>query len=175
MNQNALATAVPASPGAAPIRVRIAGLAPEPFAPLFALDDVTLARQGIRRVFADAEPGINYPCRISLGYPEPGEELLLINYRHLDIPTTPYRAEGPVYIRRNAKRFEAEGEYPPIIMQRMMSLRGYDADGMMIEAEVSEKQGVIALAEAWLARGDIAHVDIHSMRRGCFFCRIERA
>ncbi|MCA0399690.1 MAG: DUF1203 domain-containing protein [Proteobacteria bacterium] len=179
MNQNArLATSLvtpPAAAGDFPVRVKIAGLDPADFASLFALDDLALARQGIRRVIASAEPGINYPCRVSLDFAKEGEELLLLNYRHLDNPTTPYRAEGPLYVRRAATRFKAEGEYPPIIMQRMMSLRGYDNDGMMVEAEVAEKEGLVALAQEWLARPEIAHVDIHSMRRGCFFCRIERA
>ena len=46
---------------------RLVGLAPEPFAPYFALSDEQLAERGIRRVVADRKPG--FPCRISLMAP----------------------------------------------------------------------------------------------------------
>lgn len=155
--------------------VVIAGLDPLPFAPLFGLDDRALHRRGIRRVIASENPGINYPCRVSLDFAKAGEELLLLNHRHLDNPTTPYRAEGPVYIRRNAERFMGTDLWPTIIMQREMAVRAYDTDGMMLEAELAQKEALVAQVAAWLARSDVAHVDIHSARRGCFFCRVERA
>ena len=154
--------------------IAVEGLDPAPFAPLFALSDENLAQRGIRRVFASENPGINYPCRVSLDYPAAGEELLLLNYRHLDKPGSPYRAEGPVFVCRAARRYARSGIYPPIAMQRMMSLRAYDTEGMMLEADVAEKDGLKAQVAEWLARPEIAHVDVHSMRRGCFFCRIER-
>lgn len=153
----------------------VEGLDPAPFAPLFTLSDEELAVRGIRRVFAPDNPGIGYPCRVSLDFPKAGEELLLLNYRHLDKPTSPYHAAGPVFVRRNARRYARSGLYPPIVMQRMMSLRAYDAEGMMLAAEIAEKDGLKAQVNEWFTRPDIAHVDIHSMWRGCFFCRIERA
>lgn len=157
-----------------PVEIVIEGLDPAPFAPLFLLDDVELAARGIRRVIASENPGISYPCRVSLDFAGAGEELLLLNHRHLDKPGSPYRAEGPVFARRAARRYARSGVYPPVVMQRVMSLRAYDAEGMMLEAEVAEKDGLKAQVAGWLARPEIAHVDVHSMRRGCFFCRIER-
>lgn len=154
--------------------IAVDGLDPAPFAPLFALSDEELAQRGIRRVFASDHPGISYPCRVSLDFAGAGEELLLLNHRHLDAPGSPYRAEGPVFVRRAGRRYARSGVYPPVVMQRMMSLRAYDAEGMMLEADVAEKEGLKALVAEWLARPEIAHVDVHSMRRGCFFCRIER-
>lgn len=154
--------------------IAVDGLDPAPFAPLFALSDEELAQRGIRRVFASDHPGVSYPCRVSLDFAGAGEELLLLNHRHLDAPGSPYRAEGPVFVRRAGRRYARSGVYPPVVMQRMMSLRAYDAEGMMLEADVAEKEGLKALVAEWLARPEIAHVDVHSMRRGCFFCRIER-
>lgn len=155
--------------------ITVEGLDPAPFAPLFALSDEELARRGIRRVFAPEDPGIGYPCRVSLDFAGAGEELLLLNHRHLDTPGSPYRAEGPVFVRRAGRRYARSGVYPPIALQRMMSLRAYDAEGMMLEADVAEKDGLKAQVAEWFARPEIAHVDVHSMRRGCFFCRIERS
>ena len=161
-----------ASPACAGIAIE--GLPSALFADLFALSDADLATRGIRRVFAAENPGIGYPCRVSLAFGQAGEELLLINHRHLDKPGSPYRSEGPIFVRRNARQFSKSDAYPEIVMQREMAVRAYDAEGMMIEADLAEKEALKALVERWLARPDIAHVDIHSARRGCFFCRIER-
>ncbi|MFY8115287.1 MAG: DUF1203 domain-containing protein [Rhabdaerophilum sp.] len=165
------ANPVPA-PRPRPVRLAIRGLDPAPFAHLFRLDDAALLAQGIRRVIVPEDPGIMFPCRVSLDYPEAGEEMLLLNYRHLDVPGSPYRAEGPVFIRRGVGTFEAVDRLPPVIVQRPMAVRAYDAEGMMVEAEIAEKAELEALARDWLQRPGIAHVDVHSMRRGCFFCRI---
>lgn len=157
------------------MHLSINGLSPEPFAPLFALDDEVLLARGIRRATAHDDPGIGYPCRVSLDFATAGEELLLLNHRHLDKPDSPYRSEGPIYVRRGVSAFRGSGEMPPIIMQRAMSIRAYDTEGMMIEAEVAEKDTLVTLVKAWLAMPGVAHVDVHSLRRGCFFCRINRA
>ncbi|KAF0231999.1 MAG: hypothetical protein FD175_194 [Beijerinckiaceae bacterium] len=155
--------------------VAISGLSYAPYASLFSLTDAELEARGMRRYFAPENPAIGYPCRVSLAFAKPGEELLLVNYRHLDKPGTPYRSEGPIFIRRNAVAFAKADAYPEIIMQREMSVRAYDAAGFMLEGELAEKEGLKALVDTWFARADVAHVDIHSARRGCFFCRIERA
>lgn len=151
------------------------GLAPEPFYPLFAMDDAELHQRGIRRMVAPDNAGIGYPCRVSLAFAQPGEELLLVNYRHLDDAHSPYRSEGPIFVRRGATQFQWNGEWPEIVTQRPMSVRAYDHEGIMIEADLAEKDDLKSLASEWLARTDVAHVDIHSTRRGCFFCRIEAA
>jgi len=154
--------------------VRFESLQPGPFAPLFALSDAELLACGMRRYVAPDNPGIGYPCRVSLAFAKAGEELLLVNHRHLDMPTTPYRAEGPVFIRKGVTAYAQSGEYPEIIMQREMSVRAYDHAGIMIEADLAAKDDLVAMTEQWLARADVAHVDYHSARRGCFFCRARR-
>ncbi len=164
-----------AMPMGAVVSTRIHGLDPLPFQPLFALDEAALLARGMRRVIVPEAPGLNYPCRISLEFAAAGDELLLVNYRHLDQPHSPYRAEGPIFIRRDAVAFAGINVFPSVIMQRPMSVRGYDADGMMLEGEVAGGEALQALVREWLARPDIAHVDVHSARRGCFFCRIHRA
>ncbi|MCU0818529.1 MAG: DUF1203 domain-containing protein [Beijerinckiaceae bacterium] len=155
--------------------LRFESLRPEPFAPLFLLSDDELFDRGMRRVIASPVPGINYPCRVSLDFPQGGEELLLVNHRHLDRDTTPYRAEGPVFVRRLAQAYARLDEFPPIILQREMAVRAYDAEGMMIEADLAAKEELKVLTRVWLARADVAHVDFHSARRGCFFARVRRA
>lgn len=155
--------------------VRFESLTLHPFADLLTLGDEELLRRGARRFIVPENPGIGYPCRVSLAFARAGEAVLLVNHRHLDLSTTPYRAEGPVFVREGAKAYARTGDYPEIIMQREMAVRAYDAAGMMIEAELAAKDGLIELTEQWLRRADVAHVDYHSARRGCFFCRVRRA
>jgi hypothetical protein len=151
------------------------GLDPDRFRLLFQMTDQALMDKGIRRVLVPENPGINYPCRVSLDYPQAGEEMLLLNYRHLDRSGSPYRAEGPIFVRRGVSAFDKADTLPPIVMQRAMAVRAYDEQAMMLDAEIAEKAELEALVRLWLQKPDVAHIDVHSMRRGCFFCRIQRA
>ena len=70
------------------------------FRPLFALDNAALEALGARRMMADAPHSA--PCRVSLSDAAPGETLILLNHRHLDTPASPYRSEGPIFVREDA-------------------------------------------------------------------------
>lgn len=148
------------------------GLPAAPFAPLFDLDDVQLHAHGARRVHADQTPG--FPCRVSLEDAQPGEELLLLHYRHQPADT-PYRAAGPIYVRRHAQtaRLSAD-QVPDAIRRRLISLRGYDADGMMLAADVHPGDTVAAAIVQAFADPRVRYLHLHNARQGCFACRVER-
>jgi Protein of unknown function (DUF1203) len=153
-------------------RFRLVGLAAETFEPLFALDDAQLAALGVRRVVADAATG--FPCRVSLADAAVGDELLLLPFEHLDTGS-PYRAGGPVFVRRGARRAVLEpGEIPPYVTRRLMSVRAYDAGDMMVDADVCEGAHVREALERVLADETVAYVHLHNAKRGCFSCRVER-
>ena len=100
----------------------------------FALSDDELHACDGRRVVADASGG--FPCRVSLQDAVEGERLLLLPYEHHRV-NTPYRASGPIYVREDAvQAVPASDEIPELLRRRMLSLRGYDAKGMMRSAEV---------------------------------------
>jgi len=149
------------------------GLEAEPFAPLFDLGDGELEAIGAQRVYADEPDG--YPCRISLTRAAVGEELLLLNHVHQPNPASPYRASGPVFVGRSAATGHFRGELAPILRDRLLSLRAYDAAALMVDAEVAEGDAVSAIIERFLADPQVSHVDAHFARRGCFAVRIERA
>lgn len=151
----------------------IRGLDAVPFAKLFDLDEATLKAIGAQRVFADA-PDL-YPCRIALRRVEEGEELLLLNHAHQTIPTSPYRSAGPIFVSRSAKRGSYQGELPPMLRDRLLSLRAYDSNAFIVDAEVGEGEAVLHLIERFFSDPKVAHVDAHFARRGCFAARIERA
>lgn len=148
----------------------IEGLDPTPFLPLFALSDDELAARAIRRRIVDERPGV--PCRISLDDAAIGEEVLLLPFRHHDV-ATPYRSDGPIYVRR-APRARFENVLPPVFATRLLSLRAYDADGMMVTADVTPGTEARALIERQLADPAVAYLHAHYARTGCFACRIDR-
>jgi len=151
---------------------RLVGLEPGLFEPFFALDAAALAATGARRVRADSMPG--YPCRISLEDAQPGDELLLLPFEHLGT-RSPYRAGGPVYVRAGARRAVlAPGVLPPYVTRRLMSVRAYDAESMMVAGEVCEGAEAAPLLDRLLADPAVAFIHLHNAGRGCFSCRVER-
>jgi hypothetical protein len=153
---------------------RIRGLAYEPFAPLFELSEEELRRHGsVRRV---APPGSSSPCRVSLEPAVPGETVILTNFVHLADPASPYRAHGPIFVRRDAgPAWDRINEVPPILQGRPLSLRAYDRDAMMVTAQVTNGDELPAAVARLFVNDDIADLHVHYAAHGCFQCRIERA
>lgn len=151
----------------------IRGLEAEAFSHLFSVDDQELAAIGAQRVVADEVDA--YPCRVSLTRVAEGEELLLINHAHQSTPSSPYRASGPIFVSRADRAGSYRNELAPILKDRLLSLRAYDAEALIVDAEVGENGQVLALIERFFSNPDVAHIDAHFARRGCFAARIERA
>jgi hypothetical protein len=151
---------------------RLVGLAAENFEPFFAMHDDELAALGARRVVADAPVG--FPCRVSLADAQPGDELLLLPFEHLSTGS-PYRASGPVFVRRGVRRAVlAPGEIPSYVTRRWMSVRAYDGNDMMIDADVCDGADVRGVIDRMLANDEVAFIHLHNAKRGCFSCRVER-
>jgi len=152
---------------------QISGLPRATFAPLFELSDTELAGHGARRVRADRSPG--FPCRVSLRDAEPGETLLLVNYEHLAV-ASPYRSRYAVYVRENAVDARlAPNEIPPVLQSRLLSLRGFDAQGMLIAADVVQGAELAGAIATMLAPASIAYLHVHNAKPGCYAARVDRA
>lgn len=150
----------------------VSGLPLAPFQPLFGLDEAALAAHGATRVVADAHPG--FPCRVTLEDAAPGETLLLLNWRHLG-GDTPYRADGPIFVRESARRTRVlRNRVPEQQRSRLLSVRAYDARGWMRDADVVDGGQLEALATRLFADHGVAYLHVHNARRGCYACRIDR-
>ena len=150
----------------------VTGLSPEPFRPLFGLGEAALAEQGVLRVHVDAPASA--PCRITLEDAEPGETVLLLNHEHLPVDS-PYRSRHAIYVRERAEATAAVKDALPLALERrLLALRAFDGEDMMIEAEVIEGREAGPLIEAWLADPKVAYLHAHYARRGCFAARIDR-
>ncbi len=148
------------------------GLSPGQFSHLFSLSAARLATLGIRRVIADSKPG--FPCRVSLQDAEPGEELILLPYEHQSA-ASPYRASGPIFVRAGAQQaILRPGEIPPYVSLRLISVRTYDTQHLMIAAEVRPGEEVAAEIRRQFSNPQVAYLHLHNAKHGCFFCRVER-
>ncbi len=150
---------------------RIRGLEPAQFALLFALDDAELAERSMRRVVIDAPNSA--PCRVSLEDAEPGEQVVLLPFAHHPAHS-PYRASGPIYVRAGGAAFDRVGELPPVFSGRLLSVRAYDAAGMMTDADMVDSDPR-RLFGKFFADPAVEYLHVHYARRGCFSCRVERA
>lgn len=143
------------------------------FAPLFALSDDALRDRDIRRVVADGRPV--YPCRVSLQDAAEGERLLLLPHAH-HVVDTPYRASGPVYVREAAIEATPDvDEVPALLRTRLLSLRAYDARGMMVWADVRPGTELEAGLDELFALERTDYIHLHYAKPGCYACRVVRA
>ena len=150
----------------------ISGLPLAPFKKHFDLDSAALLLRGIERRVADSKPG--YPCRISLQDAEVGESLLLLNYLHHDV-AGPYRASGPIFVREAAlATARVRNAIPEQQRNRLLSVRAYDQQGGMRNAEVIGGVGLKALICHYFTDQHTAYLHVHNAKQGCFACRVDR-
>lgn len=152
---------------------RIVALPAEPFAPLFELDDGALAARGMRRCIADHP--LLYPCRVSLENAAIGDEVLLLPFEH-HASASPYRASGPIFVRRGAARADyAINEVPPQFRRKRLSVRAYNRAGDLIRADVTGGDALEACVSVMFADAEVDCLHLHHAGHGCYLCRVERA
>ena len=147
------------------------GLSPEPFRPLYGLSEQDLAKQLARRVVVN---GRGFPERVELRDAEPGETLLLVNFEHQSADT-PYRSSHAIYVREGATEAWSGNHLPEVMRKRLLSLRGFSSEGLMVDADVVEGRQAEPLIERLFAHPEVAYNPAHYARPGCYAARIDRA
>jgi len=155
------------------MRYRITGLSAQPFRHLYGLSDPELARHGVQRYVVDEHPG--FPDRIEMRDALPGEKVLLLN--HVCQPAnTPYRASHAIFVREGAEQtYDRVDEVPEVMRTRLLSLRAYDADGMMLDADVVDGRDIERVIRQFLGASAVSYIHAHNAKRGCYSGRIDRA
>jgi hypothetical protein len=148
---------------------RIRGLDPEPYRPLFALSDEQLEERGMKRMTVTSP---TFPCRISLVDRDIGEQVILLNHVSHDV-ANPYRASHAIFVA-DAPQGEYVDEVPPVFETRTLSLRAFDAEGMMADALVTQPGEADSGIRKLFDNPDIAYIHAHNAARGCFSARIDR-
>lgn len=149
---------------------RILGLPAKDFTHLFGLSDAELAAQGGVRRIADG----NYPCRVSLTDSEPGDELLLVNYEHHRV-SSPYRMRFAIYVREGDRTYDRINEIPEQLRKRMLAVRAFDGEGMMVGRSLADGRELEAVIEELLGPSNVAYLHVHFAAPGCYAARVERA
>jgi hypothetical protein len=152
----------------------ITGLAVEPFLPLFGLPDEDLARRHIVRMTSDAPVG--FPCRVLLEDAAAGDTLLLLNHEY-QAADTPYRGRHAIFVNESATAPRTFlDEIPPVLfVRKAISLRAFDAEDMMIDADVVPGDEVEATVRRLLQNPKTRYLHAHNAARGCFAARIDRS
>jgi hypothetical protein len=152
---------------------RITGLFPEPFRHLYGLSDQDLAHRGVKRYIADKNPG--FPDRIEMRDALVGEKVLLLN--HVCQPAdTPYRATHAIFVREGAEcAYDRVDVVPEVMRTRLLSLRAYDGEGMMLDADVIDGKDVESIISRFFVSPHVAYIHAHNAKRGCYSGRIDRA
>jgi hypothetical protein len=152
---------------------RISGLDPEQFRHLFGKSDEELAARGARRYVVDESPG--YPDRIEMRDLDVGEKALLVNYVHLDA-ASPYRSAHAVFIREGATvAYDQIDEIPEVLRRRLLSVRAFDQQAMMVAADVIDGTGLRDWITSTFDNGAVDFIDLHNAKPGCFAARVRRA
>lgn len=116
-----------------------------------------------------------FPCRIQLDDAAAGEPLLLVNHVSHD-GNNPYRASHAIFVSETALQAATyEDEIPPALDRRILSLRAFDSEGMMVDAAMAQPGEADPVVRRMLAMENVDHVDAHTAIRGCFMARAERA
>ena len=152
---------------------RITGLPAERFAHLFALSDAELSALGAVRRIADARtPG--YPCRVSLTDSVPGDELILVNYEHHAV-SSPYRMRFAIFVRKGEETYDAVDQVPEQLRRRMLALRAFDDDAMLLAFELVDGRDLEPAIERLLGMRQAVYLHIHFAAPGCYAARVDRA
>lgn len=151
---------------------RVRGLDRELFRPLFGLPETELAARGIVRQVVDGFPG--FPDRIALCDVPVGETVLLLNFTHQPA-ATPYHSSHAIFVHEGAEAtYDRADAIPEVMRRRLLSLRAFDADHMMVDAEVVEGVDLEPLIARFFADPAVAYLHVHYARRGCWAGRIDR-
>ncbi|WP_210330290.1 DUF1203 domain-containing protein [Aliikangiella sp. G2MR2-5] len=154
------------------IGFKVSGLDSSLFDSLMNMSDEELAELNACWLTADSYPG--YPCRVSLQDIKKGEKVLALNYQHHDVKS-PYRASGPIFVGKHSRPVEwSENQIPDVMVSRLLSLRGYDKNGDMQEACVTQGEALTGDIIKILSNPQIAYIHAHNTIPGCFACRIDR-
>lgn len=151
---------------------RVMPRAASEFAYLFGKSDEELAALGARAYIADAKPG--FPCRVALRDAEPGERLILVNFEHQPADN-PYRSAHAVFVLDGAAEATVRpDEVPLFLAHRQLSVRAFDANHMMIGAEVVDGCDAAACFGNLLSIPGSRYLHVHNAGRGCYLARVEK-
>jgi hypothetical protein len=102
-----------------------------------------------------------------------GDELILVNYAHQDA-SSPYRSAHAVFVRTRAQQAHpAAGEVPDLFRSRMLSLRAFNANGMIVAADLVDGRQLEGGIDRLLGEPTASYLHIHYAKFGCYAARAD--
>jgi hypothetical protein len=99
---------------------------------------------------------------------------LLLNYTHQPA-SNPYRASHAIFVAEGAKqRYDRIDEVPPAMRIRTLSLRAFDANDLIVAADLVEGHKVEELIGRFFDNPQVAYIQAHYAKYGCYASRIDR-
>jgi hypothetical protein len=151
---------------------QVVALSETEFQPLYGLSDDDLARRGVLTTTALSSTG--YPCRVSLRDADAGARMLLLNYEHQPA-NSPYRSTHAIYVQEGAVSAAVEvNTVPEVLRTRLLSVRAFDRNGMIVDADVVEGIEAASVFQRLLGNDKAAYLHVHNAKRGCYAARVDR-
>jgi Protein of unknown function (DUF1203) len=113
------------------------------------------------------------PCRRCLRDAEPGERVHLVSYDPF-VTDSPYRSASPVFVHAEPCVVYRGHAIPESQRRRLLSVRAFDGDAMMRDAEVVEGVALADALDRRFADPATAFVHVHNAGPGCFAVRVDR-
>ena len=139
---------------------------------LFGMDDQDLNTQNVMRMTVTDKPG--FPCRATLEDADVGESVLLLNYEHQPAES-PYRSSHAIFVRENATGAALyNNEIPQQLAIRNLSVRSFDASGMMVDADNCSGGDLETMIQRLFSDAAADYIHVHTAARGCYLARVDR-
>lgn len=151
---------------------QIHSLPKEEFSFLFNLSEEELASQNACREIVKSSPGT--PCRVSMADAKVGETVILLNYDHQPAES-PFKASHAIFVRENAEQAELKpNSIPEVIAIRLISVRLFNAEHMMIDANVVEGKHLEDEINNAFSNNEVAYIHLHYAKPGCFAAKVTK-
>jgi hypothetical protein len=80
-----------------------------------------------------------------------------------------------IYVRRGEETFDAVDQVPEQLRKRMLAVRSFDADAMLVGWELAEGAKLEDTIALLFADPRAAYLHVHFAAPGCYAARVERA
>lgn len=102
--------------------------------------------------------------------------MYLISYNPFEpsAKASPYQGSGPIFIHVNQCDAYSDSEIPTQQSRRLLSVRAYDKDHMMLDGDVLQGDGLAEKARQMLRDEKVDYLHVHNAKRGCFAVKIQR-
>jgi hypothetical protein len=104
---------------------------------------------------------------------ELGQEMFLLSYDPF-LDTSVYSSPGPIFVHRDCEQYESNGSVPDQQQRRLLSVRTYDKNQMMVDFCVVKGAQLQEKAEGLLDKPEADFLHVHYAGPGCFAMRVDR-